>query len=356
MTQKPSRSSARPAPWRRLGLTTAVAVIGIGTLAGCSATGASVGGSGSSSKADDKNVVIGYSTYTVANPAFAGIIQGQEGEAKKFGYKFITANSNGDANQQIADVQNLITQGATYIVITPADGTAIAPAVKAADEAGIPVIAIADGIASPVTATFSMDHTEGGQLAGEAVVAALTKKYGKPQGNVVDLQGIAGTLAAAQRDKGFVDVLAKYPDITIVAKQDGGFDTDKSNAAMATILQAQPKIDAVYGANDAQTYGATAAIKAAGRFKPVGDPGHIYTIGIDGAKPAIDGIRDKSQDATVSQNFVKMGIQMVDAIHDKVSGKISKIESVKWPLIVIDTDNIDSEAVKNYGIWADEVK
>ena len=72
-----------------------------------------------------KPITIGYSTYTVSNPAFAGIIQGMKEEAEKFGYKFIVANSNNSATQQIADVDSLITQGANYIIITPADGAAI---------------------------------------------------------------------------------------------------------------------------------------------------------------------------------------------------------------------------------------
>jgi ABC-type sugar transport system substrate-binding protein len=49
-----------------------------------------------------KPITIGYSTYTVANPAFAGIIQGMKSEAEKFGYKFLIANSNNSATQQIA--------------------------------------------------------------------------------------------------------------------------------------------------------------------------------------------------------------------------------------------------------------
>lgn len=306
--------------------------------------------------AADRPVSIGYSTYTVANPAFAGIIQGMKSEAEKFGYSFLLANSNNSASQQIADVDSLQTQGANYIIITPADGTAVTPAVTAAQASGIPVIAIADHVVAPVTATYSMDHAEGGKLAGEAVVKYLTKTYGSPKGNVVDLEGIAGTVAAAQREQGFADVLARYPDIKVVARADGGFNTDQANQVMSGILQAQPQIDAVYGANDAETYGAISAMKAAGRFAPVGKPGHIYAIGIDGSQPGINGIRDGSQDATVSQEFIKMGTLMMDNIHAKETGAAQSIPTVVWPLMVIDTSNIGSDAVKAYGIWADDVK
>jgi len=301
-------------------------------------------------------LTIGYSTYTVENPAFAGIIQGMKEEAEKFGYKFLIANSNNSATQQIADVESLISQGANYVIITPVDGAAVTPAVEHANAAKVPVIAIADSVVAPVTATYSMDHTEGGKLAGEEVVKYLTKKYGAPKGNVVNIQGIAGIVATAQRDKGFVDVLAKYPDIKIVASADGGFNTDKANEVMTAILAAQPDIDVVYGANDAETYGAITAMKAAGRFQPVGSPDHIYAIGIDGSAPGINGIRDGSQDATVSQQFIKMGVLMMDNIHAKETGAAKDIPSVVWPLMVITADNIKSDAVKEYGIWADDVK
>ena len=127
--------------WSRSGWagTTAVtALLAVG-LAATQALGAESG----------KPITIGYSTYTVSNPAFAGIIQGMKQEAEKFGYKFIVANSNNSATQQIADVDSLITQGANYIIITPADGAAITPAIASATSQGIPVIAHVDHVVAP---------------------------------------------------------------------------------------------------------------------------------------------------------------------------------------------------------------
>jgi ribose transport system substrate-binding protein len=125
---------------------------------------------------------------------------------------------------------------------------------------------------------------------------------------------------------------------------------------MTNILPAHPNIDAVYGANDAETYGAITAIKAADRFQPVGKPGHIYAIGVDGSAPGINGIRDGSQDATVSQQFIKMSKMMIDDIHAKETGQAKNIPGIVWPLKVINADNINSDDVKQYGIWADDVK
>jgi ABC-type sugar transport system substrate-binding protein len=87
--------------WSRGGLASTAAVTAI-LAVGFTATQALGADSG-------KPITIGYSTYTVANPAFAGIIQGMKAEAEKFGYKFLIANSNNSATQQIADVDSLIT-------------------------------------------------------------------------------------------------------------------------------------------------------------------------------------------------------------------------------------------------------
>src|SRR5580698_2337357 len=72
--------------------------------------------------------------------------------------------------------------------------------------------------------------------------------------------------------------------------------------------------------------------------------------------PGVNGIRDGSQDATVSQQFIKMSKMMIDDIHAKETGQAKNIPGIVWPLKVINADNINSDDVKQYGIWADDVK
>lgn len=356
----PRQESRRTGGTRRAIVGTAIGAVLALTMTACSAGGSTSGQSSSntSSAASGKSITIGYSTYTLENPAFAGIVQGIKGLAQSYGYQVDVTNSNNSLSQQITDIEGLIAKGVSDIIITPANGEAMTPAIEACKKAHIPVFALADRIlpASSLTATYSMSHEEGGKLAGEQIVKALTKKYGTPKGNVVDLEGIPGLVATNGREKGFEEALKPYPNIKVVAKANGGFDTPTSNKVMTAILQAHPHIDAVYGANDASTFGAIQAIKTAGRFAKVGQPGHIYAIGIDGSAPGIDGVRDGSQDATVSQEFIKMGNELMKNIHLKAEGKIKKIPSVNWPLMVITAQNINSAKVKKYGIWADDVK
>lgn len=319
------------------------------TVSACS-SGTETGGGGDG----DASITIGYSGYTVSNPFFAGILEGLERGAEETGITLISTNANGDPNQQVTDVENLITQGVDYIAINPADGKAIIPAVKAADAAGIPVIALADSIGTDVTFTISQNHVDAGAMAAQEIVDFLTEKNGAATGKVVNIQGLAGSPAATDRNTGFLDTIGAYPDVEVVATADGGWDTAISNQVMTDILQAQPEIDAVFAANGAEAVGVSRAIDSAGRFKPVGDDGHIFVIGIDGPKPAIENIRAGIQDAEVSQQPITMSEEAVRLIV-KLSKGESVEKNVEWPSMLLMKDNLDSPEVKEFGIWADEI-
>ncbi|QZY50786.1 sugar ABC transporter substrate-binding protein [Leucobacter tenebrionis] len=328
----------------------------VGALVGLSACSSDdSGGNGDGGSAEAGDITIGYSGYTVSNPFFAGILEGLERGAEETGVELISTNANGDPNQQVTDVENLITQGVDYIAINPADGKAIVPAVKAADAAGIPVIALADSIGTDVTFTISQNHVEAGKMAAEEIAAFLEEKNGEPKGKVVNIQGLAGSPAAIDRDKGFLEAMEAYPDIEIVATADGGWDTAVSNEVMTDILQAQPEIDAVFAANGAEAVGVSRAIESAGRFKPVGEEGHIYVIGIDGPKPAVENIRAGIQDAEISQQPITMSEEAVRLIVKLSKGEEVE-KNVEWPSMLLTADNLESPEVQEFGIWADEIE
>ncbi len=301
-----------------------------------------------------EGTVVGYSTYTVSNPFFAGMQKGLDTGTQERGYELITTNANGEPNQQVSDIQNLLNRGVKYIVLSPSDGRALSPALQAAKDKGVPVIAVADSVEFDITSTVNLDNVAAGQMAADQIVQHLTEINGSPRGNVVNITGLTGTPSAQARNKGFVDELGKYPDIRIVATQDGGYDTEVSNRVMNDVLQANPQIDAVFGGNDAQAVGISAAIQTAGRFVPVGQPGHIYVIGIDGSKPAIDNVRNGVQDASISQNPIKMMERATELIAELEAGEEIPA-NVVYPAQLITLENIDSQEVADYGIWSSEV-
>ena len=133
------------------------------------------------------------------------------------------------------------------------------------------------------------DNTAIGRLAGQFnfIVDYLTKKYGTAKGNVVQLRGLLGVEGEIKRDGGAKEILAKYPEIHIVAEPVADWIQAKAKDRMTEVLRAQPSIDVLYGHNDPMAVGAYLAAKELGREK------EIAFIGVDG----LDGDAGRRQES-----------------------------------------------------------
>ena len=286
------------------------------------------------------NLKIGFSQSTLTNAFFVGMRIGVLDQAKKLGVTIIEANANGEMGTQTSQMEDLISQGVGAIISNPIDSDAIVTSEQKAITAKIPVIYCDRGSSSgKYTAFIATDNVAMGAIAADKIAEFLTKKYGSPKGNVVEIQGLLGTSAAKDRGQGFNDQMkAKYPDIKIVASQAGDFNQEKSMNVMTNILQAQPDIDAVYGHNDDCTLGAAKAIEAAGKMKLAGQDGHIYIIGIDGVLDALTAIKDGKIDVTIAQDPIGMGANAVDlALKVLNGGTVDK--NIIQPFKVLDASN-----------------
>lgn len=303
------------------------------------------------------SLTVGYAGPTLNNAFFVGLQKGVRQGAKKYGFELKETNANGDAGTQFNQAQNLITQDVDALVLVPIDSKGIVPAVQAANNADIPVYTLdrgADG--GELASVVETNNIQAGQKGANYIVDLLEERYGKPQGNVVDLQGLVGTTAAADREKGFQGVMKEYPDIEIVANQPADFDQEKALNVTTNILQANKQIDAIFGANDDNTVGAIRAIDSSDRYEPPSSDKHIYIVGIDGTAQALQAIRQGKQTATVSQNPIKMAETAMKFINEQENQGKTPPKTFYYPTIVIDKQNIDSQAVKDYGVWSKEVQ
>jgi len=326
-----------------------------GSAGSGSASSAGGASGGKTMKAGD--VMVGYAGPTLTNAFFVGLEKGVKDGVKAQGFQLTETNANGDASQQFNDAMNLLNRGVNVLVLTPIDSNGITPVVEAANAKNVPVFTLDRGASGgKITCFVETDNKKAGEQAATLIAAQMKARYGKPEGNVVDLVGLVGTTAAADRETGFQTGLKANPGLKVVAKQEGGFDQEKSLNVMSNILQANKQIDAVFGANDDNTVGALRAIDSANRFQPPGSKDHIYIIGLDGTAQALQAIRDGKQDGTISQNPIKMAERSMGYIKDLlVDGKTVPAHDF-WPSQLITKDNIDSAEVKAYGIWSAEVK
>jgi len=106
-------------------------------------------------------------------------------------------------------------------------------------------------VAAPSSTWIGGDNYGIGKSAADFIANEL-----KCQGNVVEIQGVAGISVTELRTKGFTDGIKKCNGgIKIVASQPADFLPDKGLQVMETILQGQKKIDAVYTHDDDMAIG-----------------------------------------------------------------------------------------------------
>jgi ribose transport system substrate-binding protein len=314
-------------------------------------------------RAEGKAIKLGYNVATLANPFFQGMTKGVVDAAKKYpNIQLINTNANGDANTQSTMVIDLINQGVDALILNPINANSIVPVVDQAKKKGIPVFTLDRGAAcGDCQVNFlETDNVALGREGAQFIADKLKQRYGKVQGNVVDLVGLIGTTAGDDRDRGFTEefnkIAAENPDLKLVARQEGKFDQETSFNLMSQIMAANPQIDAVFNGNDDNAVGALRAIRQASKNAPLDDPKHIIVVGIDGTAQALTAIRKGDMDATLSQNPLTMASQSVAYVDQFFNGDKSKIPQHEfWPHILLTKENIDGDDVKKYGLWAEEV-
>ena len=190
--------------------------------------------------AADKKYVVGVSNTLIGNGWREEMVCSIKAEALASGKvsKVVLANRNGGPSEQIADLRNLISAGANIIIINPSDRKALDPVIKQATDKGIVVVAVDQAVSAPTAYVVTNDQTAYGREGAEA----LFKKLGG-KGSVVELRGIDGVPADADRHDGFTEALKKYPDIKVVASV---FTQDKAAQQMKDLVGSGKPIDGIW--------------------------------------------------------------------------------------------------------------
>jgi ribose transport system substrate-binding protein len=243
-------------------------------------------------------VTLGLSLSTLNNPFFVTLAEGAEAAAAAAGVELIVVDAQDDPAQEATNVEDLISQGVSAILVNPTDADAIVPSIQKANDAGIPVFTIDRGSSGgEVVAHIASDNVAGGVMAGQFLCDSLGGS-----GKVVELEGIAGTSAARDRGQGFNDLMSSdCAGAEIVARQTANFNRAEGLSVFENILQAEPEIDGVFAHNDEMILGAIEAAKAAGR------DAEIVFVGFDAVDDAVAAVDAGDLAATIAQQPDVMG-------------------------------------------------
>ncbi len=246
---------------------------------------------------------------TLNNPFFVTLADGAKAKAKELGYDLVVLDSQNDPAKELSNVEDVLDQNVKAVLLNPVDSDAARAAVRAADNRKVPVLTLdrtAKG--AKVVSHIASDNVAGAKLAGDLIVQQLNGK-----GNVAELQGQPGTDPARDRSKGFREAVDAAPGIKVVASQPANFDRTQGLNVMENILQAHPKIDAVFAANDEMALGAIKAIQAAGQ--------KIIVVGFDGTDDGIAAVKRGAMYATVAQQPALIGSLGVETADKVIKGQ-----------------------------------
>jgi len=205
-------------------------------------------------------VSVGFSMLTRTHTFYKLMEDGLIDEAAKLGVELIAVDSENDIAKQLDQVQDFITQGVSAIILTPVDSAGIEPAIKLANDAGIPVFTMDTGASGDgvVVSHVATDNYAGGVLDAEYAAEVMG---GEGQTAIL---GCAGIESIGQRTLGYEDTMAKYPDIEIVAVTDCKCDGVVAADQTADLLVTYPDLKVIFGTGDPFGLGAVTAINAVG--------------------------------------------------------------------------------------------
>ncbi|MGE5777514.1 MAG: ABC transporter substrate-binding protein [Chloroflexota bacterium] len=266
-----------------------------------------------------------------------------QAQTPKLSVTFLGAQSESNVNEEINIVESAIDRGVKAIVLAPSDVTALQPAVKKAKDAGIPVIIIdskLDGDPSQYVSFLATDNKAAGEAAAKQMIDLLAKE-GKTEGKIQVMSYVAGVGSEIGRVGGFNDYIKANSKFTLLETQYSNADMPTALNQTTNVLQANPDLVGIFGANEPTAIGMARAISEAGLS------GKIVAIGFDGNSALAGFVKDGTLNAIIVQSSYNMGYLGVKTAYDVAFGGKTVEAYVDTGFLIVTPDNIDSEEAKN---------
>lgn len=260
-------------------------------------------------------------TKTDTNPFFVKMKEGATAKAQELGIELqaYAGKVDGDHDSQVAAIESCIANGAKGILIAASDTKAIVDQVKAAQDAGILVIALDTPLdpADAADATFATDNFLAGKLIGQWAAASLGDKAKDakigflnltPSQPTVDVLRNQGFMTGFGIDTKDVNRIGDEDDPRIVGHDVTNGNEEGGRKAMENLLQKDPDINVIHTINEPAAVGAYEALKAVGKEKDV------LIVSVDGGCPGVKSVAEGVIGATSQQYPLLMASLGIEAI------------------------------------------
>ncbi len=244
-----------------------------------------------------------------------------------------------DRSDQIAMVQQFVTQGVNGIVLAPLDFEGLAAPVEEATGKNITVVIIDSALKGTPGKDFASfvatNNHQAGYLGGENLAKLLNGK-----GKVVLLRYQPGSASTDEREAGFLEAIAKSPEITIISKdQYAGATQGEAKTASLNMLDKLQQADGIFCPNESSTLGMLGALDQSGLT------GKVKFVGFDATPALVDALRAKQIDVLIAQDPRKMGYEGVKVCVGALR-KEPVPATIDTGTAVITVDNVDKPEIQ----------
>lgn len=244
-----------------------------------------------------------------------------------------SSTTHTDAADQVKTLENFIQNKVDVIIVAPTEVEAIKPALMQINDAGIPLILVnmldeMEGI--DVQNFVGFDNAQAAAVSGYSMLDALGgpgvlgegEKIDVPMdeemnlvwweelyrdvpedsisGNIAIIEGIAGDFFSNERNRGFTEVVSRFPGVKIKTVLPANWNRQDAVSAAENIIQNNPDLDGIYASCAEMALGTYIAANNAGM-------NDLIIISNDGTPESVQAIRDGQIDAETWHGFPEWG-------------------------------------------------
>ena len=298
---------------------------------------------------EDGRLRIGVAFETLQTEYWVASFEAVRAELDRRGIEMIEAVADNDANRQLEQIHTFIARGVDGILVAPKDATTVIPMIRAANEAGIPIVIYNR---PPATSPFRSTTV----VADNYAIAKATVRYMAEQARqsgrrhkAMVLIGDLGDINAVGRRDGFEDAVAEYSQwIEVVARVPTEWSQDKALDGVRNALYATSGYRLRVHVLGFPVSFAGGRVKDAGKYHKVGQPGHVLLGGFDGDATAYRMLEDGYLDACGVQDVYYECSASIDALLRMHRGETVE-PIIEDPGFVIHQGNLQEKSPQMWG-------
>ena len=275
--------------------------------------------------------VIGFSQFTTNDDWRKSMIHSMKIEANFYNNtELIILDGEGDYDNQIVDVEELIKKKVDVIIVSPIAPKPLKAIINKAIAAKIPVIILDRKIEDVNYNSFiGVNNYEVGSNAGKYIASFKNKA------NIIEIKDWAGTTPTVQKSLGFNEIINNSKDLTIISTVQERYNDPGIKKYFKEILKNNNNVDFVFAHTDAL------ALEAYEVAKELGLSNKIKFIGVGGVNSPNGGMDLVQRKILETSILYPTGGKEAISVAMRIINKKNVDKDYALPSLIIDSTNVD---------------